>query len=241
MVKKNKFPKVHSIIFGEGLLNDAVAIILFKMTLNLNDLNEELNILDFYGLFFLLRKFLFVSLISVLLGVFISYFYLFTTRKFFIVKERKIIVQICLMVLFGFFTFYLSEFLNCSGLLSIFCFIIVHTNYSKKIVEKEANEGIHHIIQTASYLCEAISFIYLGVSAISLSQDEHLGQTIGISIMIMIGIGVIRWISVGMPALLFLCYDTIKLDANEIILTWYAGLIRGSVSTGLCMMFTVEN
>lgn len=57
----------------------------------------------------------------------------------------------------------------------------------------------------------------------------------------MIGICIIRWISVGMPALLFLCYDTIKLDANEIILIWYGGLIRGSVSAGLCMIFANEN
>lgn len=55
LIKKKKFPKVHSIIFGEGLLNDSVAIILFKMTLNLDNLNDELNILDFNGLFLLLK------------------------------------------------------------------------------------------------------------------------------------------------------------------------------------------
>ena len=29
LIKKNQFPKIHSIIFGEGVLNDSVAIILF--------------------------------------------------------------------------------------------------------------------------------------------------------------------------------------------------------------------
>ena len=31
MIKPNKYPKLFSIIFGEGMVNDAVAIILFKV------------------------------------------------------------------------------------------------------------------------------------------------------------------------------------------------------------------
>lgn len=44
-----------------------------------------------------------------------------------------------------------------------------------------------------------------------------------------------------LPAFLFLCYDNIKIEANEIILIWFAGLIRGSISTALCLSFTEEN
>lgn len=240
-IKKKKFPKVHSIIFGEGLLNDAIAFILFKLTLDLNNLNDELNILDFGGLFYLMRTFFAVSFFSLLIGVFFSYLYLFTTRKIFIQKENKVPVQICLMVLFGFFTYYLAEYLNCSGTLAIFCFIIIHSNYSTRIIEKEAVVGIAYILKTASYICEAISFIYLGISSVSLLKDQHFWQTSITSVVIFMGICVIRWISVGMPALLFICYDNIKIEANEIMLIWFAGLMRGSVSAGLCMMFMGEN
>jgi sodium/hydrogen exchanger-like protein 6/7/sodium/hydrogen exchanger 8 len=31
MIKSDKYPKLFSIIFGEGMVNDAVAIILFKV------------------------------------------------------------------------------------------------------------------------------------------------------------------------------------------------------------------
>lgn len=31
MIKPNKYPKLFSIVFGEGMINDAVAIILFKV------------------------------------------------------------------------------------------------------------------------------------------------------------------------------------------------------------------
>ena len=78
VIKRKKFPKIHSIIFGEGLLNDSVAVILFKITLNLHNLNEELNVLDIYGFLILIKKFLIVTIFSILIGVIVSYLYLLT-------------------------------------------------------------------------------------------------------------------------------------------------------------------
>lgn len=37
MIKPNKYPKLFSIVFGEGMINDAVAIILFKVVGGLFD------------------------------------------------------------------------------------------------------------------------------------------------------------------------------------------------------------
>jgi len=37
MIKPNKYPKLFSIVFGEGMINDAVAIILFKVVGNIFD------------------------------------------------------------------------------------------------------------------------------------------------------------------------------------------------------------
>jgi NhaP-type Na+/H+ or K+/H+ antiporter len=38
MIKPNKYPKLFSIVFGEGMINDAVAIILFKVVGGIFDL-----------------------------------------------------------------------------------------------------------------------------------------------------------------------------------------------------------
>lgn len=112
-------------------------------------------------------------------------------------KEHQVVVETCLMVIFGFFAFYVSEFLNFSGLLSIFCFIIIHTNYSTNILKKESNESIKSLLKTGAYLCEAIAFIYLGINSFYIFKDENLFSTIFISIFIMFGICIIRWISIG--------------------------------------------
>lgn len=46
------------------------------------------------------------------------------------------------MVVYSFLSYYLAEYFGFSGVLAIFCFIIIYTNYSQNIVSKEANEGI---------------------------------------------------------------------------------------------------
>lgn len=45
----------------------------------------------------------------------------------------------------------------------------------------------------------------------------------------------------SMPAFLFLCYEKIKIDSNEIILIWFSGLIRGAISIALSMSFDIHN
>jgi NhaP-type Na+/H+ or K+/H+ antiporter len=145
------------------------------------------------------------------------------------------------MLLFGFFAFYLSEYLSCSGIATIFCFVVVATNYSKNILTREANEGIDSLLKAAAYLCEAIAFIYLGFTSIHIFTAGSLFSNIFVSLFIMMGISVIRWISIGMPAFLFLCYENIRVEVSEIVLIWFSGLIRGSVSVALSFSFTNED
>lgn len=78
MLKKSKFPKVHTIIFGEGILNDAVAIILFKIALKMNGHADQMNVLSAAGVFQFLKTFLIVTLLSIVLGIAIGYFFLYT-------------------------------------------------------------------------------------------------------------------------------------------------------------------
>jgi NhaP-type Na+/H+ or K+/H+ antiporter len=38
-IKENKYPKLFSILFGEGIFNDAVSIVLFKIVVDFNSSN----------------------------------------------------------------------------------------------------------------------------------------------------------------------------------------------------------
>ena len=145
------------------------------------------------------------------------------------------------MLLFGFFAFYLSEFCKCSGLTTLFCFVVITANYSGAVLTKESNEGIDSLLKAGAYLCEAVAFLYLGFSSVYIVIEGPIMSNIFVSCFIMLGITIIRWISIGMPAFLFLCYENIRVEVREIVLIWFSGLIRGSVSVALSFAFVGDN
>lgn len=69
LIKKKKFPKVHSIIFGEGILNDSVAIIFYHISSKMKSLKEEINMFNVEGMLAFLYEFVLVSIVSVLIGL----------------------------------------------------------------------------------------------------------------------------------------------------------------------------
>jgi NhaP-type Na+/H+ or K+/H+ antiporter len=68
MIDKQKHEKIYSILFGEGLVNDAVAIILFKSVTVIVPSQDTLN-LDTHTFFKLIGNFLYISVVSVLIGI----------------------------------------------------------------------------------------------------------------------------------------------------------------------------
>ena len=62
VVKEQKFPKLNSILFGEGVLNDAVSIVLFRTVANTG---KEFGAWDSIILVFM---FLYTTVASILIG-----------------------------------------------------------------------------------------------------------------------------------------------------------------------------
>lgn len=69
LIKKKKFPKVHSIILGEGIINDSVAVIFYQISARMKTLNEEILIFNFGGLCSFLYEFAVVTGLSVFVGL----------------------------------------------------------------------------------------------------------------------------------------------------------------------------
>ena len=242
LLPKKTFPKVHSIIFGEGLLNDAVAIILFNMSKKLIDTDSQMNLFSMSGFWTLMYEFVFSISFSILVGLLVGYICLCILRRNQAIKEDQGPASVCLIFTLGFFSFYLAENLGLSGIISIFCFVVIAGNYSDKLLSKNSFNAIDSLFKSGAFLAESIAFIYLGFQAFQVfSTDEGSWKVVLLSLLTTFAIIVIRWISIGMPAFLFLCYDNLKVDPSELVLVWYSGLIRGSVSVALIFSFQANH
>ena len=237
LLPKHNFPKIHSIIFGEGLLNDAVAIILFNMSKKLIATHEHLDLFSGSGLLTLVREFGVSITLSVFVGLVIGYVFLYTARRAPFEKMKQGTAEICLIFVLGFFSFYLAENLGFSGIISIFCFVVVAANYSQKFLSEKTFQSIDSLFKSGAFLAESIAFIYLGFQALQVFTADDLVRILFLSGFAILAIGIIRWISIGMPAFLFLCYEDLRVEPSELVLIWFSGLIRGAVSVALIFSF----
>ena len=111
MIKPQKYPKLFSIVFGEGMVNDAVAIILFRSVLHIFGSSDEESGVSAGTIFNILLKFLIILVVSLLIGIVSGIFnvnlgllctLMFKHWRF---LNENVISQIILTFLFGAFAY----------------------------------------------------------------------------------------------------------------------------------------
>lgn len=110
LVKPEKYPKLNAILFGEGVVNDAVSILLFntvKTTLVGEDISGKI-VLQIAG------NFIYLSFVSIFLGVSFALVLAFSFKKFHTFSEAPMI-ETCLVILVGYSSYLLPEILHLSG------------------------------------------------------------------------------------------------------------------------------
>jgi NhaP-type Na+/H+ or K+/H+ antiporter len=60
---------VYAIVLGEGLVNDALAILLFRYSMNVKTLKDEIEMVSFLHIIKLVFYFLFLGIISAIFGI----------------------------------------------------------------------------------------------------------------------------------------------------------------------------
>lgn len=117
MIKPQKYPKLFSIVFGEGMVNDAVAIILFRSVLNIFGKADSAEI-SAGTVFNILLKFLIILVVSLLIGIASGLLCTLMFKHWRFLNEN-VISQIILTFLFGAFAYATCELLDYSGVISV--------------------------------------------------------------------------------------------------------------------------
>ena len=175
LVKIEDFPRMGALIFGEGVINDALSIVLFRTFLRLYNAEgshdeitsptiapvgiQELTNSCLNLFTSIMAQLVFSCLIGLSCGLLNA---LMMKRLTFI--RRYPIHQTSLVMLFGYFSYSIAEAVNVSGILTLFIAAITLAHYSWYSLSKSSQVATRISFGAISDIAEGFAFSYVGLS-----------------------------------------------------------------------------
>ncbi|CEG64870.1 Putative Sodium/hydrogen exchanger [Rhizopus microsporus] len=228
-------PQLFSIISGESLLNDAVAIVLSDTLRHFR--GQELhavNILKGIGLF--LGVFWASTLIGIVCGVLVALIMKFSQL------HKFPNIEACFVLLMAYSSYFFSNAIQMSGIVTLLFTGITLKHYAYDNLSLKSKRATKSMCQILSQLSENFIFIYLGVNLFT--QDDLDYKPLFIIITLAF-ICIARYASVAPLSILInaVCRalgNPEQLPRNHQIMLFWAGL-RGAVAFALASGITGES
>ncbi|CAL9777370.1 unnamed protein product [Musa acuminata subsp. burmannicoides] len=234
VLNQDETPLLYSLVFGEGVVNDATSVVLFNAIQNFDLVHiDAIIILKFVGNF----GYLFLS--STLLGAFGGLLSAYIIKKLYIGRHSTD-REVALMILMAYLSYMLAELLNLSGILTVFFCGIVMSHYTWHNVTESSRVTTKHAFATLSFIAETFLFLYVGMDALDIEKWRFVSDSPGKSLRvssILLGLVLVGRAAFVFP-LSFLSNLTKKSTDERILFKqqvtiWWAGLMRGAVSIAL--------
>lgn len=233
VVKESKFPKLHGVLFGEGVLNDAVSIVLFRTVESIGDT------FGFWDSIRMVFVFLITTLLSVGAGLSTGLLAAWVFKKNQSLQQHPE-REIGIIILVGYLSYILSELLGLSGIMAIFCCAVTMAHYTGQNTSKTAQQATGIIFTVMSQGAEAFTFTYLGMNLTTFKWEDW---NIGFTLYMVLVIGLARFIGIYFTSLCTYLLRGRKfgLNTRSIAVIWYTGLIRGTIAVALALQIHSSN
>ncbi|CAK4086815.1 unnamed protein product [Aphanomyces euteiches] len=222
-------PVLFNVVFGESVLNDAVAIALYKAVSRATSL--PMLILVVIETFGILVGSICVAMLMTLMGS--ALFMTIPTLRAFPTYEVLLSMSVSLS------TYFVADAFEFSGIVALFFSGILTAHYHFHIMSPVAQLVFHHVLVTAAFVSEILVYIFVGVAtALILKGSSPLQYELSWSFvgLTTLSLFVGRFLNVFPLVALtnrFKCnQDTIT--PRMMIVMWLAGL-RGAVAVALVM------
>ncbi|KAM7279523.1 hypothetical protein ACFE04_006657 [Oxalis oulophora] len=210
---------LYALVFGESVLNDAMAISLYRTMSLVKSHSSEQNFL------MLIVRFLETFVGSMSTGLDIDKWVPF------ILDLQNL--ECCLFVLFPYFSYMLAEGLGLSGIVSILFTGIVMKHYTFTNLSENSQRFTTAFFHLISSLAETFVFVYMGFD---IAMEKHSWSHVGFIFLSIIFIGVAR------AANIFSCAYLLnlvrpphrKIPMKHQKALWYSGL-RGAMAFALAL------
>ncbi|KAL2865679.1 bifunctional K:H/Na:H antiporter NHX1 [Aspergillus lucknowensis] len=152
-------PKLYTVIFGESILNDAIAIVLFETTQKYAE--SDAGSLTILNLFEAIGLFLLVFFGSMLVGVIVGIMTALGLKYTHVRRQPKI--ESCLVVLIAYASYFFSNGVLLSGIVSLLFCGITLKHYAYYNMSRRTQLTTKYLFQVMAQLSENFVFIYLGL------------------------------------------------------------------------------
>jgi sodium/hydrogen exchanger 8 len=241
-----KDPHLHNLIFGESILNDAVAIVLFeefdRAAKNADDAEDGMGaegwilVLQGVGTFF------WVTAASLALGAVIGALAAIVTRWWWIrgVVHAEIIVCIVL----PYMAYVVAEAVDISGIMSLFVCGMMMSHYTRYNITPQAEAVTTHGFHALAWVAEAAVFTYLGADFLLADFQEEAWDMRVVGVVIPLCL-IARACSIFPIANVINCRRSRvgrsepKICWQSQVVLWFAGL-RGAIAYGLAKRWDAE-
>ncbi|XP_020220834.1 sodium/hydrogen exchanger 6 [Cajanus cajan] len=218
---------LYALVFGESVLNDAMAISLYR-TMSLVKAHPSGQ-----NLLMVVVRFLetFVGSMSAGFGVGFISALLFKYAGLDIDNLQNL--ESCLFVLFPYFSYMLAEGLGLSGIVSILFTGIVMKHYTYSNLSQSSQRFVSAFFELISSLAETFVFIYMGFD---IAMEQHSWSHVGFIFFSIIFIGIARAANVFSCAYLVNLVRPAhrKIPRKHQKALWYSGL-RGAMAFALAL------
>ncbi|KAM3218978.1 sodium/hydrogen exchanger 2 [Capsicum chacoense] len=235
VLHQDETPLLYSLVFGEGVVNDATSVVLFNAIQNfdLSSVNPSIA-LSFLG------NFLYLFLASTFLGAATGLLSAYVIKKLYFGRHSTD-REVALMMLMAYLSYMLAELFYLSGILTVFFCGIVMSHYTWHNVTESSRVTTRHAFATLSFLAETFLFLYVGMDALDIEKWKFVSDSPGLSVAvssILMGLILLSRALFILP--LSLLSNVMKKNSEEKNITfreqviiWWAGLMRGAVSMAL--------
>ncbi|XP_022873408.1 sodium/hydrogen exchanger 1-like [Olea europaea var. sylvestris] len=234
VLNQDETPLLYSLVFGEGVVNDATSVVLFNAVQNLDLTHINTTIaLELFG------NFLYLFITSTILGVVAGLLSAYVIKKLYFGRHSTD-REVAIMMLLAYLSYMLSELFNLSAILTVFFCGIVMSHYTWHNVTENSRVTTKHTFATLSFVAEIFIFLYVGMDALDIEKWRIVSSSLKTSISvsgILLGLVLVGRAAFIFP-LSFLSNLTKKspykkIDFKKQITIWWAGLMRGAVSMAL--------
>mmetsp|Transcript_3764 Transcript_3764/g.6032 ORF Transcript_3764/g.6032 Transcript_3764/m.6032 type:complete len:766 (-) Transcript_3764:54-2351(-) len=245
-------PQVYALIFGESVLNDAVAVVLFQTVDSLSDDESSFHVSS-QAVFGAIARFMAVFIGSVALGVIFGLITALITKRF--IHNAHAHAEVTIMMSMAYLAFIVADELSLSGLMAVFFAGVVMSHYAKYNLSQHGQQTTQHVARTLSHLGELLTFMYFGFTILpvmnpsceSADGPEHLykiewGFVFWTLVMCVVSRGAAV---LPMTALVNLIKSTERQRANRIsmrsmLMMWFC-ILRGAVAFALSLTIQAGN